>query len=78
MSAWFVARRLPSAETAAADALGALPESAAAEAALSKVLSSPSSKVRAAAVSALGNLRATNHADKIRERLDDNREDVEV
>jgi HEAT repeat protein len=63
---------------AAADALGAMSENGPGETALVAALVDPSPKVRSAAVSALGNLRATKHAPKIRERLDDGKEDVEV
>lgn len=63
---------------AAADALGAISSSASGQSALARALGDASPKVRAAAVTALGNQRATQHADKIRERLDDGREDVEV
>lgn len=64
---------------AAADALGAIAtDGGAGQDALAKALEDASPKVRSAAVTALGNLRATKHAGKIRERLDDGKEDVEV
>ncbi len=64
---------------AAADALGAIStETGPGQNALATALADASPKVRSAAVTALGNLRATRHADKIRERLDDGKEDVEV
>jgi len=64
---------------AAADALGAVStERGPGQEALARALGDGSPKVRSAAVTALGSLRATRHADKIRERLDDGKEDVEV
>ncbi len=64
---------------AAADALGEIAtDSGAVQSALARALRDGSPKVRAAAVTALGNLRATKQADEIRERLDDGKEDVEV
>jgi hypothetical protein len=65
---------------AAAEALGAIaiPEDAAGQNALATALGDESPKVRSAAIAALGNLHATKYAEKIRERLDDGREDVDV
>lgn len=63
---------------AAAEALGAMSDGGAGESALAAALSDASPKVRGAALTALGNLHATRHAAKIRERLDDGKEDVEV
>ncbi|MBX3208362.1 MAG: HEAT repeat domain-containing protein [Labilithrix sp.] len=63
---------------AAAEALGAIPESAAGQGALASALADGSPKVRGAALTALGSLHATRQAEKIRERLDDGKEDVEV
>lgn len=66
---------------AAAEALGAMPampDSGGGENALAAALADRSPKVRGAALTALGSLRSTRHAAKIRERLDDGREDVEV
>jgi HEAT repeat protein len=63
---------------AAAEALGTIPEDPAAQQSLAGALNDGSAKVRAAAIVALGSLHATKHADKIRERLDDNAEDLEV
>jgi HEAT repeat protein len=63
---------------AAAEALGAMPDSGPGQSALAGALGDASPKVRAAAVSALGSQHATKQAGKIRERLDDGKEDVEV
>lgn len=63
---------------AAADSLGALPADARTEATLAGALEDPNPKVRLAAIGALGKQRATAQAPKIRERLDDAKEDVEV
>ncbi|MBN9164418.1 MAG: HEAT repeat domain-containing protein [Myxococcales bacterium] len=63
---------------AAAEALGAIPEDGPGQNALASALADGSPKVRGAAIAALGNLRATKQAEKIRERLDDGKEDVEV
>lgn len=64
---------------AAATALGAIAtEGGGGLDALAAALADSSPKVRAAAVTALGGLRATRHADAIRERLDDGEENVEV
>ena len=63
---------------AAAEALGAMPEDGPGQNALAAALADGSPKVRGAAIAALGNLRATRQAEKIRERLDDGKEDVEV
>jgi hypothetical protein len=62
---------------AAADALGASAV-ATGQGALGAALGDRSPKVRAAAIGALGKLHATSFAEKIRERLDDAREDVDV
>lgn len=62
---------------AAAEALGEMPDPSA-EASLAAGLDDASPKVRAAVVTALGNKRATAQAPKIRERLDDKKEDAEV
>jgi hypothetical protein len=63
---------------AAADALGALPPDNASTNALVAGLSDASPKVRWSAVSALGKQRATAQAPRVRERLDDTKEDPEV
>jgi len=64
---------------AAADALGAVAaDSGTGQRALAGALADRSPKVRSAAVTALGALHATKHADDIRDRLDDGKEDVEV
>jgi HEAT repeat protein len=63
---------------AAADTLGSLNSNAGRQRALASALTDKSPKVRSAAVIALGNQRAVAQADKIRERLDDGHEDVEV
>jgi HEAT repeat protein len=63
---------------AAAEALGATAGAAPGQRALARALADPSPKVRAAAVTALGSQRATQHASDIRERLDDGKEEVEV
>ena len=63
---------------AAADALGALSQDAAATNALAGGLSDPSPKVRVTAIAALGKQRATTQAPRVRERLDDTKEDPEV
>lgn len=63
---------------AAAEALGALPQDAAATSALVSGLSDASPKVRWTSVSALGKQRATSQAPHVRERLDDTKEDPEV
>jgi HEAT repeat protein len=63
---------------AAAEALGAIPENALAQAALAEALGDVSPKVRSAAVTALGTQHGIQQRAKIRERLDDAREDVEV
>jgi HEAT repeat protein len=59
----------------AADALGTIPSD---PAALASALEDGSPKVRVAVIGALGKLRATSQASKIRDRLDDTKEDVEV
>jgi HEAT repeat protein len=59
----------------AAEALGSI---AADPAPLATALEDGNPKVRVAAIGALGKLRATSQAGKIRERLDDTKEDVEV
>lgn len=63
---------------AAADALGALSQDAAATNALVGGLSDPSPKVRWTSIAALGKQRATKEAPRVRERLDDTKEDPEV
>lgn len=63
---------------AAVEALGVVATSGATEAALAAGLRDASPKVRAAAVTALGSRHASEHSAKIRERLDDAKEDVEV
>ncbi len=63
---------------AAADALGVLPQDERSGQALGAALSDTSPRVRAAAIAAFGNQRATKQAEKIRERLDDAKEDPEV
>lgn len=64
--------------TAAAEALGALPQDAASTNALVAALSDPSPKVRWTSVAALGKQHATTQAPRVRERLDDPKEDPEV
>lgn len=63
---------------AAAESLGAMPESADASGALVKALADGSAKVRWSAMSALGKQRAVAHAGVVRERLDDAKEDADV
>ncbi len=63
---------------AAADALGALPQDGSAQSALAGALGDGSPKVRVAAIQALAKQHATGQASRIRERLDDTKEDVEV
>ncbi len=64
---------------AAAEALGAIPENAPGQNALADALDKdPSPKVRASIVTALGSQRALKFASKIRDRLDDTKEDTEV
>jgi HEAT repeat protein len=63
---------------AAAETLGTMPNDAAAHRALASAIADPSPKVRAASIDALGKLHATKYTEKIRERLDDGKEDVEV
>ncbi|MDB4934321.1 MAG: repeat protein [Labilithrix sp.] len=63
---------------AAADALGALPEGPASTTALVAGLADKSPKVRWTAMAALGKQRATTQAPRVRERLDDTKEDPEV
>jgi HEAT repeat protein len=64
--------------TAAADALGALPQDVAATKALVAGLADASPKVRWTSIAALGKQRATSQAGLVRERLDDTKEDPEV
>jgi HEAT repeat protein len=64
--------------TAAADALAALPPDQTTTGALVAALSDASPKVRWSAVAALGKQHATAQAPRIRERLDDAREDMDV
>ena len=63
---------------AAAEALGALPQDAGATNALVLGLADASPKVRWTSVSALGKQRATAQAPRVRERLDDTKEDPDV
>lgn len=63
---------------AAAEALGALPQGLPAMNALVAGLSDASPKVRWASIAALGKQHATGQAARVRERLDDTREDPEV
>lgn len=63
---------------AAAEALGALPAAAGTTDPLAAALEDPSVKVRAAAIGALGKQRATRMAERVRDRLDDAREDADV
>jgi HEAT repeat protein len=63
---------------AGADALGVIAENGVGQAALAEALGDGSPKVRSAAVGALGNQHATKYGPKIRERLDDTKEDVDV
>ncbi len=63
---------------AAASTLAASSADAVAESALAVALNDASPRVRAAALAALGQQRATSQAARIRERLDDGREDAEV
>jgi HEAT repeat protein len=63
---------------AAAEALGALPEERDVSGALAGALVDPSPKVRYAAIAALGRQRATSQAARVRERLDDAKEDADV
>ena len=63
---------------AATDALGALPQDATTTNALAGALADKSSKVRASALGALGKHKVTAQAPRVRERLDDPREDPEV
>jgi hypothetical protein len=66
----------------AADALGSIPSDpasqATAQSALAAALEDGNPKVRLAVIGALGKQRATSQAGKIRERLDDTKEDVDV
>lgn len=66
----------------AADALGSIAHDPAAQiaaqASLVSALEDGNPKVRLAAIGALGKLRATSQASKIKDRLDDTKEDVEV
>lgn len=64
--------------TAAAEALGALPQSAAVTSALVLGLADASPKVRLSALAALGKQRAISQAPRVRERLDDTAEDPDV
>ncbi|MBS2012352.1 MAG: HEAT repeat domain-containing protein [Deltaproteobacteria bacterium] len=63
---------------AAAEALGALPASDPSTASLAAALADASPRVRVAALAAFGNHRAVRQAEKIRERLDDVKEDPDV
>jgi HEAT repeat protein len=63
---------------AATDALGALPQDATTTTALAAALADPSPKVRVAALGALGKHKVSSQAPRVRERLDDPREDPEV
>ena len=64
--------------TSAAEALGALSQDLGATNALVKGLSDRSAKVRATSIAALGKQHATAQAGRVRERLDDTKEDPEV
>jgi HEAT repeat protein len=63
---------------AAAEALGAAPQGPAATSALVAGLEDKSPKVRSTAIAALGRQRAIAQAPRVRERLDDTKEDPEV
>ena len=63
---------------AAAGSLASLPPSGAVDGALAAALADASPRVRAAAIAGLSGHRAVTHADAVRARLDDKREDVEV
>lgn len=63
---------------AAAEALGALSANPVATNALVAALSDSSAKVRWASIAGLGKQRATAQAERVRERLDDTKEDPEV
>ncbi len=63
---------------AALQALGALPQSPLSTNALAAAVEDPSPKVRLSALSALGKHRLTAQAGRVRERLDDAAEDVDV
>ncbi len=63
---------------AAADALGALSQDAAATQALVVGLADASPKVRWTSIASLGKQHATKEAPRVRERLDDTKEDPEV
>ena len=63
---------------AATDALGTMPQDTVTTNALVTALADPSPKVRVSALGALGRHKATNQAPRVRERLDDPKEDPEV
>ena len=63
---------------AAPDTLGALPQDATTTNALVAALADPSAKVRVSALGALGKHKVTSQAARVRERLDDPREDADV
>ncbi len=63
---------------AATDALGTMPQDAVTTNALVTALADPSAKVRVSALGALGRTKATNQAPRVRERLDDPKENPEV
>lgn len=63
---------------ASAEAIGAFPQDRSTQTALVNALEDTSPKVRAAAIVSLGKQRATNQAERVRDRLDDGREDPEV
>jgi len=63
---------------AATETLGALPADERAAAALVKALEDGSPKVRGSSLAAIGKLRLVAHARRVRERLDDTKEDPEV
>jgi HEAT repeat protein len=63
---------------AATEALGTLPQDPTTTNALVKTLSDPSPKVRLTAIGALGKQKLTQLAPRVRERLDDTREDADV
>ncbi|MDB4941714.1 MAG: repeat protein, partial [Labilithrix sp.] len=63
---------------AATDALGALPQDASTTGALVTALEDRSPRVRMSALASLGKHKATAQAGKVRDRLDDEKEDPEV
>ena len=63
---------------AATEALGALPQDPTTTNALASALADPSAKVRVSALGSLGKNKVTSQAARVRERLDDTKEDPEV